>query len=146
MKLYAIPHDKLLVVFLEIAQWMPKAASWQSFDRENGGYRAEHVAAEIFSGEVLLWVLLEEDTEKVLGFLTTKIVQRSAGKCLNVVHCAGEEGWLEACMDMVFETFESFARDAGCVGIDFLGRPGWAPFVKQRGYSKTPHVNYYKAI
>jgi hypothetical protein len=32
-------------------------------------------------------------------------------------------------------TLESYARDAGCDGIEILGRKGWQAYVKHHGYT-----------
>jgi hypothetical protein len=37
--------------------------------------------------------------------------------------------------DSMHEKADRIARDAGCAGIEFFGRPGWEPHVKKRGYT-----------
>jgi hypothetical protein len=41
------------------------------------------------------------------------------------------------------ETAEKFARDAGCAGVEFIGRPGWRNVAKEQGY-EVQSVVYQK--
>ena len=59
---------------------------------------------------------------------------------LAVQYCAGDVGVLDAAGAAVFKTLESFAQDGGCAGIEFYGRKGWLPRVKQFGYRMNTAV------
>jgi hypothetical protein len=80
-----------------------------------------------------LWVVYEGDFEKVYAYLITEIKQYPQAKMFTIQYCAGDTGVLESAGELVFSTMEKAARDSKCAGIEFFGRPGWGPYVKQFG-------------
>jgi hypothetical protein len=88
-----------------------------------------------------LWVVVDENT--VLGHTITEIKQYPQCKMLVVQYCAMFPGTLEAVEPRMQELASSFAKDAGCAGIEFVGRPGWRNTAKQYGYT-TQSVTYQK--
>lgn len=139
-----VPHDSVHAVYPEISHWLPKAASFQALEWSRGKYRAEHIAAEIFSGAVALWLVSDEASGNTIGFITTKLAQRAEGHSLIIVHTAGEEGFLEEAVKCCMPRLEAHAKEYKCAGIEIIGRPGWTKFIGQYGFYAVPQVNYVK--
>ena len=47
--------------------------------------------------------------------------------------------------DKMFEMLEHFAKDAGCSGVEFVGRPGWRMTAKKHGF-EVQEVMYQKFL
>jgi len=138
-----IPTRYVDEVVPQILAYADKAATWSVAD--DGRYTEEDVLNEIDAGTVDLWLIYAETRRGPVGFFTTNIVTYSHTKRLALVHLAGEEGHLNSeVMAKVFEVLERFAKDAGCEGLEFVGRLGWNKFVGAHGYVKKPQATYYK--
>jgi hypothetical protein len=88
-----------------------------------------------------LWVVVEDNT--ILGHTITEIKQYPQCKMLVVQYCAMEPGTLEKVEDHMQDLAARFAKDAGCTGIEFIGRPGWRNTANKYGYT-TQSVTYQK--
>jgi hypothetical protein len=56
-----------------------------------------------------------------------------------------ETGTLEKVQDEMVRTTEAIAKQLGCIGIEFIGRPGWRNVVNSNGYI-LQDVLYQKMI
>lgn len=135
-----VPHGHIHEVFEFIVPFMKKSIDW-TFDRMG----VDDIANSIFGKHALLWLVFDQDDKSIHGYLTTEIREYPLCKNMVVLHCGGVEGSLEACVGMVFDTFERFAASNGCNAIEIQGRAAWAKFVKGRGYD-TQMRHYFKKI
>lgn len=87
----------------------------------------------ILNGQMSLWAV--HDADGIHGHVITEIKQYPQCKMLTVQYCAMTPGTMELIEDTLHETTQRFARDAGCAGVEFVGRPGWKNIAKRRGYS-----------
>lgn len=95
----------------------------------------------ILNGQMQLWI--GHDESNVHGHYITEIKTYPQCKMLCVQYCAGDVGVLEQLEHKAFSTLEKFAQDAGCAGIEFIGRPGWKKAAQTHGF-KVQDVMYQK--
>lgn len=94
----------------------------------------DDIIAFLYSGQMNLWMVYE-DSRHPDGYVITEVKQYPRNKMLVMQYCAGDFSVLEKAGDEVFETFERFAKDMGCAGIEFFGRPGWKRHALKHGCS-----------
>jgi len=95
----------------------------------------------VLNGQMQLWVVYEDGI--VYGHVVTEIKQYQQCKMLTSQYCAMQTGTLEQVENKMHEIAERFARDAGCKGVEFVGRPGWRKTGNMFGYD-VQSVMYQK--
>jgi hypothetical protein len=95
-----------------------------------GRYEPEDIFDAVVSGEVHLWVVL--DDEDIIGVTVTRLWQYPRKKCLDLVFLAGNGGF--SWKDEMLSVLQSWARDNGCDVIEASGRTGLARAFKDDGY------------
>jgi hypothetical protein len=88
-----------------------------------------------------LWVVHEENT--IYGHVVTEIKEYPRCKMLVVQYCAGEPDHMQYVDDEIFDLLDRFAKDTGCSGIEFVGRPGWRKQAEKYGF-EVRSVMYQK--
>jgi hypothetical protein len=85
-------------------------------------------------GEQQLWITRDDD-DNIVAALTTQIVNYPSRTLLSVQFLGGHgfDEWSNGMLDLL----EAFARDANCSGVEAVGRFGFWPFFKKRGYTKA---------
>lgn len=101
------------------------------------------ILQQILSGQLQLWVVFHADSGQIAGHIITEIKQYPQFKLLVVQNCAMEPHIMQHVADKMQSIAESFAKDTGCAGIEFVGRPGWGKHVEKYGYD-VQHVTYQK--
>src|SRR5262249_15710424 len=98
----------------------------------------EQRLADVYSGKVGLILIWDDEKESARALIGYSLLQRGSGQVAQLVWMAGagRRDWLH-----LYDEIEQWARDAGCVGMAALARPGWAPDLKKWGY-KLKHVEY----
>lgn len=136
-----IPLGKKHTVLGEILPFVVKMA-----DRTLMRQKPDDIVANMMKPDTQLWVVFDKDDKaKLHGYLTTRIEIHAQARHLVLVNCGGIDGSLDACVATVFDTFEKFAIDNQCDGIEFLGRPAWSKFVKPLGY-EIPQYQFFKSL
>lgn len=97
----------------------------------------------VVNGTMQLWVVFQPAEGKIFGHVITEVKQYPQCKMLVVQYCAGEKNHMEHCEVTMYELLDKFAKDNGCAGIEFIGRPGWGKHVKKYGY-EIQSVSYQK--
>lgn len=97
-----------------------------------GRATVDDILQMILSGQMQLWVA--HDERNIFGHVITEIKAYPRCKMLTVQYCAMQSGALEQVEDVMQQIAERFAKDAGCAGIEFVGRPGWRATAKKYGY------------
>jgi hypothetical protein len=133
-----VPYGHIHEVYGHIVPFIAKAEGWT-----RGRLNMDDISASLFSDKVQLWLVFDSDTREVHGYLSTEIRDYPRCKQFVVLNCGGRDGSLDACVDTVFDTFEQYARDNGCDGIEIQGRAAWWKYIKDRGYA-SPMRSYYK--
>lgn len=90
---------------------------------------------KVGEGGVKLWV--EGETA-----LLTEVQPTPSGAILFGLVCAGD---MDALLHEIQPALEQYARDRGCSGIAFCGRPGWGRVMAGHGY-KTVQIIACKDI
>jgi len=95
----------------------------------------------VLNQQMQLWVVHEENT--IYGHVVTEIKEYPRCKMLVVQYCAGESDHMQYVDDEIFDLLDRFAKDAGCSGIEFVGRPGWRKQAEKYGF-EVRSVMYQK--
>ena len=95
----------------------------------------------VLNGQMHLWVVHEG--EKIHGHVITEVKEYPRCKMLTIQYCAMETGTLDQINDKMQEIAVQVAKNTGCAGIEFVGRPGWRKTASKYGYS-VQSVMYQK--
>jgi hypothetical protein len=95
----------------------------------------------VLNQQMQLWVVHEENT--IYGHVVTEIKEYPRCKMLVVQYCAGEPDHMQYVDDEIFDLLDRFAKDTGCSGIEFVGRPGWRKQAEKYGF-EVRSVMYQK--
>jgi hypothetical protein len=89
---------------------------------------------DISEGGSQLWVVFDEnDDNKLVAFVITRLVQYEKIKMVCIDHLAGDK--LFEWMQPMYELIERWAREvAEADGVEVLGRPGWERAFEKIGY------------
>jgi hypothetical protein len=110
-----------------VLPYLKVSEEWSS-----GRSSVDDIVRFIITGQMQLWLVF--DQEKVYGHFITEIKEYPQAKFLTIQYCAMEPGTMESVEDKMQEYTERFAKDAGCIGIEFIGRPGWRRVANTRDY------------
>ena len=132
-----------LVAIGRVAGLIPSLLPYlkESQDWTRGRATVDDILRMVLNGQMQLWVVYQDGI--VYGHVVTEIKQYPQCKMLTIQYCAMQSGTLEQIEDKMHETAENFARDAGCKGIEFVGRPGWRKTGNMYGYN-VQSVMYQK--
>lgn len=134
-----IPHGRRLKLLPALIGYIEHAQQWAL-----GRQSLDDVAMNILHPMVQLW-LVQDSGFTVIGYLATEIRRYPQSTNFVVLHCAGEEGRLDECVDEVFVEFEKFARANGCDAMEIQGRSAWGRIAKRHGYD-APFRQYMKSL
>lgn len=122
-----VPHGMISSVLPQIIPHLEISTKWA-----RGRVTPDDILKFIFSGQMQLWVVLDES--KIYGHIITEVKQYPNCKMFAVQYCSIEPHYLNEVEDRMQELAEKFAKDTGCAGIEFTGRPGWSKSMKKYGY------------
>jgi len=123
-----IPYGQLAYVVPGLMPYLEKSKAWTK-----GRANIDDIIGFLYSGKMSLWLVYDDELAGH-GYVITEVKQYPRCKMLTIQYCAGEPNEMKYVEDKMYETLESFAKDAGCIGIEFFGRPGWGAHTKKRGY------------
>jgi hypothetical protein len=136
MDISLVAPGQVVAVAARILPYLQVSAEWSA-----GRSSVDDIVRFVLTGQMHLWAVYDDNG--VHGHLVTEIKQYPQCKFLTIQYCAMEPGTMEAVEDKMQEYAERFARDAGCAGIEFVGRPGWRKTANQYGY-ELHSVTYQK--
>lgn len=139
MNISIIPQGHIHEVLPALVVYAQKASGWTL-----GRLSTDDILASMFRSEVTTWLLFDDD-KIIHGYLTTQIIDYPRSRNFCVLNCGGDDGMLDVCVDLVFDTFERYASDSGCDGLEIIGRPAWWKHIKERGYQQ-PQRQYFKNL
>lgn len=113
----------------------------ESAQRTRGRATTDDILQMVLSGQMQLWAV--HDEQKIFGHMITEIKVYPRCKVFAVQYCAMQPGTLEHADDAMQDVIAKVAKDAGCAGIEFVGRPGWRDTAKKYGY-EVQSVMYQK--
>lgn len=88
----------------------------------------------VFTGQMQLWVVFSKEELKTYGHIITEVKEYPRCKMLVIQYCCIEPNHMVHIEDKMQELAERFAKDSGCAGIEFVGRPGWGKHMKKYKY------------
>lgn len=124
-----VPFGYYHKVLPSLVRCLEVSALWS-----RGRASVDDIIAFLYSGQMNLWMIWEDANEPD-GYVITEVKQYPQSKMFVMQYCAGDYGMLEGAGDIAFNVFEQFAKDMGCAGIEFFGRPGWKQIAAKHGYS-----------
>lgn len=127
LELSLVPKGMISHVIPAVLPYLQVSEKWT-----RGRAKVDDLLEFILTGRMQLWVVLDQD--HVYGHLITEIKQYPQCKMFVVQYCAMKPHILEMVEDKMQELAERYAKETGCAGIEFTGRPGWTKSMKKYGY------------
>ena len=121
-----MPPDHVDAVWEQVGPMLKKATHLSA-----GRYRIGDLYGLIAGGSCHLWIVFEPGM-KIISAATSVFNVYPGGKWLTAQFMGGAEAY--GCRDIFLDTFERWAKDNGCKGVEFGGRSGWTRVLKPRGY------------
>lgn len=110
----------------------------KAVEKSNGRWTVAEMLHAFASGMLQLWLAYDEDRQ-VRAAGATKLQEYPNGTMLEVVFLGGEG--IKEWFDDGMAKFQQFAKDAGCMGIECVGRHGFWSELKKHGFTK-PETKY----
>jgi hypothetical protein len=115
----------------------------ESAERSKGRSSVDDILKFLFTQQMVLWVVYDEETSEAHGHFITEVKQYPQSSMLVIQYAAMLPNHMEQIEDLMQDYAEKYARNAGCTGIEFVGRPGWKKHATKYGY-QTQSVTYQK--
>ena len=138
LEISLIPSGSVYTALPGLMPYLEESAS-----RSQGRSTVDDILRFVLNGQMQLWVVFSPEDSKIYGQVITEVKQYPSKTLLVIQYCAGEANHMQYCEDKMYALLERFARDAGCAGIELIGRFGWAKHVKKYGY-EPQSVMYQK--
>lgn len=136
MKASLVPPGMVSSVIPAILPYLKESEKWA-----RGRATVDDILRFVLNGQMQLWIGHEENT--IYGHVVTEIKEYPQCKMLTVQYCAGEPNHMQYVGDEIFDLLDRFAKDAGCAGVEFVGRPGWRKQADKHGF-EVRSVMYQK--
>jgi len=136
MDISLIAPGQVVAVAARILPYLQVSAEWSK-----GRSSVDDIIRFVLDGQMHLWAVYDDNA--LHGHLVTEIKQYPQCKFLTIQYCAMKPGTLEEVEEHMQDLAGRFAKDAGCAGIEFIGRPGWRSTANKYGYT-TQSVTYQK--
>lgn len=132
-----VPYGRITYVIPQLISYLVKSEVVA-----HGRSSVDDIVRFLYTGQMLLWVMFEKETENPIGFTITEIKQYPQKKMLVWQYAAGENVIPDEVDRLVNETIEKFASDMKCDGLELVGRFGWKQKAKVHGY--VPYAVAYE--
>jgi len=136
MTVSIVPPGMVSGVIPALLPYLEESERWTK-----GRATVDDILRFVLNGQMQLWVVYEENT--IYGHVVTEIKEYPRCKMLTVQYCAGEPNHMQYVDDEIFDLLDRFAMDAGCAGVEFVGRPGWRKQADKYGF-EVRSVMYQK--
>lgn len=110
-----VSPERVPEMWPHVERWIERAV------RRCGDWTIKAIKDDVFSGEMLLWVLTSDGDLKAAAITQLTIVPR--GKVCTVIACGGSAAgsWKAALLPI-----EGYANETACVAMRIRGRIAWA--------------------
>ena len=137
--------DIALIPYGSIAGTIPAIMPYlmESAKRSRGRASVDDILRFLFSGEMQLWVVFDDETKEAHGQFITEVKQYPQCKMLVIQYAAMLPNHMAEIEALMQHYAEDYALSAGCKGIEFIGRPGWKKHAEKYGY-KAHSVMYQR--
>ena len=141
MEISLIPFGKVAGLVPALLPYLEESEKWT-----RGRSTVDDILKAVLTGQMQLWAV--HDQESIYGHVITEIKQYPQCKMLVVQYCAMKPWTMDLVSEKMHEMAERFAKDAGCTGIEFVGRPGWRDVAKQQGYTvqSVVYQKFFKEV
>jgi hypothetical protein len=136
MRASLVPLGMVSSVIPALLPYLAESEKWT-----RGRAKVDDILRFVLNGQMQLWIGHEENT--IYGHVVTEIKDYPQCKMLVVQYCAGEPNHMQYVDDEIFDLLDRFAKDAGCAGVEFVGRPGWRKQADKYGF-EVRSVMYQK--
>ena len=133
-----IPYGALARTVVAIMPYIEESAK-----RSRGRSSVDDILKFLFTGQMALWVVYDEDSREAHGHFITEVKQYPQFSMLVIQYAAMLPNHMEQIEDLMHEYAKDYAVRAGCAGIEFVGRPGWKKHATKYGY-QAQSVTYQK--
>lgn len=138
LEISLVPLGHIHEVVSGLLPYLKESAVWT-----RGRSTVDDILRFLVNGSMHLWVVFTPEEGKIYGHIITEVKQYPQCKMLTIQYCAMESNHMAHVEDKMQELAEKFAKDNGCSGIEFIGRPGWGKHIKKYGYD-VQSVSYQK--
>jgi hypothetical protein len=125
-----VPYGKISPLIPYLIRYLSESEHWAA-----GRANIDDIVRFALTGQMQLWAVYDQDTADVHGFVMTEIKVYPQKKMFVIQYCAMTPHHMMHIEEKMHDVADKFAKDMGCHGIEFFGRPGWEPHVKKRGYT-----------
>ncbi len=136
MKMTLVPNGQVAQLIPALWPYLATSEEWT-----HGREKVDDILRFILTGQMQLWVGHEDN--EIYGHVITEVKAYPRCKMLVIQYCAGEANHMQYVEDQMYDLLDRFAKDAGCAGIEFVGRPGWRKSAGSHGYT-VQSVTYQK--
>ena len=123
MNISLVPYGAVSGVVPALLPFLTESQGWT-----RGRASVDDILRFILTGQMQLWAV--HDEQSIYGHFITEIKQYPQCKLLAIQYCAMTPGTME-CVEN--DKTALFAKDMGCAGIEFVGRPGWRKTANKYG-------------
>jgi len=129
--------DIALIPYGSIAGAIPAIMPYlaESATRSRGRSSVDDILGFLFSGQMALWIVFDTDKQEAHGHFITEVKQYPRCKMLVIQYAAMLPNHMQEIEDLMQQYAETYAKDFGCRGIEFVGRPGWRKHAERYGYT-----------
>ena len=136
MNISLVPYGSVSRVVPTLLPFLIESQNWT-----RGRATVDDLLRFVLNGQMHLWAVHDENN--VHGHVITEIKIYPQCKMLAVQYCAMQPNVMELVEDEMHDKAARFAKDAGCAGVEFVGRPGWRKTANKYGY-EVQSVMYQK--
>lgn len=127
MKVTVVPKDFVHHVWPSVASMIDDILEYDTVGR----YHPSDAFLACSEGKAQLWLIYEDPKEMPLGIAVTRVLEYPRKKMLFIDGVAGKN--FEACIPALLDTLVSFAKGAGCAGVEGYSRIGWKRVMAKYG-------------
>lgn len=135
-----VPPGSIVDTLPQLLPYLRKSEVWA-----RGRSTVEDIVRFVLNGQMSLWKVFDDADELIHGYVVCEIMVYPQARWLRVQYCAMKAHILSLVEGKMNELAERYARDKGCAGIEFIGRPGWRKYAEKHGYS-VRSIMYQKAL
>ena len=129
-----VPYGLLTTAVGRIQKYVEIASKFS-----NGRSSPDDIVRAFYNNTYQLWVVMQNNSE-LIGFFATEVKMYPQYKMFVVHHMVIEPNHMAGVEVKIQELVSLFAKDHGCAGVEFVGRPGWRRFANKFGYTSSSVV------
>jgi len=129
LEISLVPVGNVSQTIPGLLPYLRKSEVW-----DRGRTKVDDILRFVLTGQMQLWVVFSLEEKGVYGYLITEVKQYPQCKMLVIQYCCIEDNHMQFVENRMQALAETFAKDFGCAGIEFVGRPGWGKHISKYGY------------